>query len=708
MIPGITRHGHIGMNSNNLFDYPSWLILLCLFCGLVYSALLYYKNTKAGFALYLKRILAVFRFLVVSVLAFLLLAPLVQKRSEHVEEPLLIFLQDNSGSLLYAQDAAWYEEEYVPGLDGFMETASGFFDTRLYTFGEQFSRDGDIDFSERVTDMSDAFREVDRRYSNRNVGAIIVAGDGLYNRGVNPLYAASGLNHPLYTIAMGDTTVRRDLILKQVNHNQITYLGNHFPVEIVAEGLQCGGLTTNLTVRRDGEELYSERITLASDHHIETISFHLEADKPGMQQYHAALSPVEDEISVENNHRDFFIDVIDGRQQVLILANSPHPDVGAIRESLLNNDHYEADVFLKDDFSGSLEAYDLVILHQLPSRRHPLDDLFEQAGNADASLLFILGKQTSIDLFNRLPHGIGIERTGTSELIESLPVYNQGFVLFSMHESTRNLFDQVPPLYSPFASYSVPGNTHTMLTQKIGSVATTRPLVFFSGFGDRRTGVITGEGIWRWRLHSYLHNQHHQAFDDMMARMVQYLALQEDRRLFRVQAESLVDENENVLFEAELYNPSYELINDPEVHLVITNEEGIDFPYTMGRTSNAYRLDAGSFGSGTYQWSARVHAGGELLTDEGVFTVSALDLEGQRTIADHNLLFQLSENSGAEMYGPDQWDELMAGLLERDDISPRLYEHKEYVEIINLKVLFFIILLLLSTEWFIRKRSGGY
>ncbi len=696
------------MNSRIIFDYPVWLILLCLLCGLIYSALLYYSNTKAGFALYLKRILSVFRFLVVSVLTFLLLAPLVERRSEYVEEPLLVFLQDNSGSLLYAQDSAYYAEDYIPRLYDFLESASDVFDTRLYTFGERFSRDGDIDFSERVTNMSDAFREIDIRYSNRNVGAIIVAGDGLYNRGMNPLYAASGLNHPIYTIAMGDTTVHRDLILKRVNHNQITYLGNHFPVEIVAEGLQCEGLITSLTVSRDGEVLFTESITLTSDHHIETISFHLEADKPGMQQYHAALSPVEDEISLQNNHRDFFIDVIDGRQQVLILANSPHPDVGAIKESLLNNDHYEVDVFIKDGFSGSLDAYDLVILHQLPSRRHPLDDFLALADDASASLLFILGNQTNIELFNRLPHGIDIERTGAGELIESLPVYNHGFVLFSLHETTRNLFDHFPPLYSPFAGYSVPGDTHTMLTQKIGSVATTRPLLFFSGHGDRRAAVITGEGIWRWRLHTYLHNNNHQAFDDMMARMVQYLALQEDRRLFRVQTESLVDEHENILFEAELYNPSYELINDPEVQLMITNEEGIDFPYTMGRTSNAYRLDAGTFESGTYQWSARVHAGGELLTDEGMFTVSAPDLEGQRTIADHNLLYQLSQNTGAGMYGPDQWDELMAGLLARDDINPRLYEHKEYVEIINIKALFFMLLMLLTAEWFIRKRSGSY
>ncbi len=695
------------MNVNIVFDYPAWLILLCLLCGMAYSGILYYKSRKADFPLATKRVLAIFRFITISTLALLLLSPLVERKSQYVEEPLLIFVQDNSASLLFTHDTAYYRDDYLPGLYGFIERMSHTADPRLYTFGERFSRAETIDFSERMTNMSEVFHELDMRYSNRNIGAVVIAGDGLYNRGTNPLYAAARVNYPVYTIAMGDTFPRRDLILIRVNHNEITYLGNRFPVEIDIEALQSEGMTSRLSVSHDGDELFGKNITFASGHHVETISLHLDADEPGMQKYRASLAPLEGEVSLDNNHQDFFIDVIDGRQRVLILANSPHPDVGAIRESLVQNDHFETDVFLMDEFKESAADYDLLVLHQLPSAKHPSPVILDQAAEESIPILFVLGKQTDLVAFNRLAHGLDIQAR-SDELEETLPGYNQAFALFSMQETTRSLLEYLPPLYSPFGTYSIPGGAHVMLYQKIGQEMTGRPLIVFSELAERRAGVITGEGLWRWRLHAFMRHASHHAFDDMISRMVQYLALKEDRRLFRVQSDQLVYENEAVLFEAELYNPSYELINEPEIQLEIVNEEGLSFPYVMGHTANAYRLDAGIFEPGAYTWEAHVHTRGERLSDRGIFNVSPLDLEGLRTTADHGLLFQMAENSGAGMFYPDQWEALQADILSREDINPRMYAQKDFAELINIKAIFFITLLLLTLEWLIRKRSGSY
>ena len=695
------------MNINFLFDYPSWLILVCVLTGLIYAALLYFRNRQAPFGPMVTRVLALIRFVTVTFLALLLLAPFVERVMRDVEDPIVIFLQDNSSSLLFAEDSVFYYGDYIPRLGEFMEVMSEKHQPVLYTFGEEFREDGEIDFSERVTNMSEPFRELESRYSNRNIGAVIMAGDGLYNRGINPVYAAAGLPYPVYTLALGDTLPGRDVILKAINHNQVTYLGNAFPVEVEAEAFESEGLTSDLTISRDGEELYSERIVFSSNHHTETISLHLEADQGGMQEYQASLSPVEDEVSVDNNHQSFFIDVIDGRQQVLILTAAPHPDAGALKESLNQNEHYEVSVILAEDFDGSAEAYDLVIMHQLPAVRQPATGILEDIAEAGAPVLFIVGAHTDLEAFNRLDHGLQINPR-SADMSESHPVYNHGFPLFSTGENSVRLINQLPPLHTPFAEYQVPATSHVMLYQRIGQVETEEPLLIFSESAERRFGVITGEGVWRWRLHAFMRQGTHQAFDEMLTSAVQYLALQEDRSLFRVSAPALVDENEPARFDAELYNPSYELVNEPEVQLVITSGEGVDFPYTMGRTSNAYSLNAGTFEPGTYNWEARVSRGGETYIEEGVFSVSALDLEGLRTVADHHLLYNLAESTGGRMFFPGEWDEMASHIIDRDDISPRMYSHREFTQVIDLKWLFFVLLILMSTEWFVRKRSGSY
>lgn len=695
------------MNVPVVFDYPFWLVLLCLLCGLTYSGILYYRNNKDSLHPAVQWMLAVFRFFSVSIIAFLLLAPLIERLINTVEKPYLVFLQDNTRSLVLASDSSYLFNEYLPEMNSFVASFPDDVQTRIYTFGEKVQPADTIDFSERVTNMSAIFSELDARYSNRNLGAVILAGDGIYNRGINPVYAAAMATYPVYTLALGDTVTRKDLILKNVRHNRMAYLGNLFPVEVEIEALKSRGLSSHLVITHRGEEVYREQVNFTSDHHTGTYSLHLEASEAGMQRFTAEILPIEDEVSLQNNARDFYVDVLDTRQNILIMAAYPHPDVAALKHALEANEQYEVESVLFRDFDGSAEAYDLMVLHQLPSVNFPARTFFEQAARENSSLLFIVGGKTDINAFNAMQSLLNLQPR-SPELVESLAEVNTGFLLFSIHEQAARMLGLMPPLYVPFANYRPSSEASVMLYQKIGQVVTEQPLVLFSSAGQSRTGIIAGEGLWRWRLNTLLRESHPGTFDDLISRIVNYLALREDRSLFRVEAPTLLFENEALVVEAELYNRSYELINEPEVHLFITNEEGVELPYVMGRTSNAYRLDAGNFPPGDYAWHARVNTGAEVLNEEGLFTVRRLDLENLQSIADHALLFQLAENSGGKLFYPGQWDELRDHILNRDDIKPRLYSHKQFIEIINIKALFFIILAFLSIEWFLRKRSGGY
>lgn len=691
---------------NPIHDYPSWFFLLCLATGLIYAGLLYYRNHREGFSRMSLWIFAALRFLAVSLLSFLLLAPLIERLSRHVEEPILIFVQDNSRSVVLHPDG-FDAAGYLQGKDRFLEALETKFQILEYTFGESFNPADSISFDEKLTDISEVFSGIGSGYSNRNIGAVVLASDGIVNRGVNPLFLGSGLTYPVYTMALGDTLPRRDLLVGRINHNRMTYLGNDFPVEVFVEARQAENLSSQLTITRDGETVFSRDLQFSDGLHQETILAELSADRPGMQRYRVNLATVAGEVTLVNNSRDFYIEVIDGRQQVLILAHAPHPDVGALKLSLEESENYEVTAMMFSEFEGGLQAYNLLVLHQLPGQNHRMDDFFERVAAADLPVLFVLGQQSDFRTFNSLGTGVNIQ-TRSDAFTETLPSLNPSFSLFGVPETTTGMLPNLPPLYSPFANYELAGGARVLLFQKIGQVVSDQPLAFFSGPAGPKTGVITGEGLWRWRLATYSRMGSHTAFDELIYRMVQYLSVREDRSRFRVRAEEFLFENEEVVVEAELYNPSFELVNEPEVSLVIVNGEGLRFPYQMGRTSKAYRLSAGRFPPGDYNHQATTSFGGETFTAEGKFTVSPLNLEGVQTIADHNLLYQLAEQSGGEMFYPDQWERLREHLLNRDDMNPVLYTRKTFDEMINLKGIFFVLLILLAAEWFMRKRGGSY
>jgi hypothetical protein len=690
-----------------LLNYPTWLILLCLAAGVGYAAILYYRNRNDGFGRSLTWLMASLRFLAVFFIAMLLLGPLMERLNRFVEEPLLIFVQDNSQSIADAAGRSFDLEAYLSEKERFLEKASGHFDVRHYSFGESFSPAGDFRFEERLTDMSDVFSSVESFYSNRNIGAVILASDGIYNRGLNPVNQTMALTFPVYTIAMGDTVPRRDLVVTRLRHNRFTYLGNVFPVEVFVEARQAAGLSSRLSVSRDGTILDSKVITFSSDHHQQTLLFELEADEPGMQRYLVSMEAVEEEISLENNSQSFYIEVIDGRQKVLLLSNAPHPDLGALKLALESQDNYEVTSSLAGDFDGAPEAYNLVILHQLPSASHRIRSVIDRLEAEQIPVLFIIGGQTDLDAYNNLQTGLAVLPRST-DLVEALPSLHNNFALFSLSESAMTTISSLPPLFSPFAQYEQAGGLSVLLYQRIGQVTTGQPLLAFSDSGSRKVATIAGEGLWRWRLHAYLRDSSHAAFDELISRMVQYLSVQEDKSLFRLSMPRLLYENDPVIMEAELYNRSYELVNEPEIQLTILNEDGVAFPYVMARTTNAYQLDAGSFPPGEYTYVAVTTLGAESFREEGRFSVSPLNQESLRTIADHNLLYQMAMNSDGMLVFPGEWDALEEHLLNRTDIRPVMYTRRTLDELINMKALFFVLLMLLSLEWFARKRSGSY
>jgi hypothetical protein len=189
---------------------------------------------------------------------------------------------------------------------------------------------------------------------------------------------------------------------------------------------------------------------------------------------------------------------------------------------------------------------------------------------------------------------------------------------------------------------------------------------------------------------------------------VQYLALSISKERFIVSYENLYSENENIIIRAEVYNESYELINSEDLEIEISDQNENKFNFIFDKTSKAYRLDAGLFPAGDYKFRATAEVSDEILTKEGKFSVLPVNIEAINSKANHQLLNQLAENNNGKMYFPQQISELQKDLENNNNIVPISHSEQKFIELINLKWIAFIILFLLSLEWFFRKYLGSY
>jgi hypothetical protein len=187
---------------------------------------------------------------------------------------------------------------------------------------------------------------------NRNIGALVLATDGLYNLGTDPQYEARNIKTNIYTIALGDTIPRRDLLLSNVNYNKTAFLGNDFEVEILAEAYQSAGENMHLTITEDGRQVHTQNISITSAAFKKVIPVKLNADKKGIRKFTISLAPVKNELSVQNNTETIYIDVLDARQKVLLLYDGPHPDLSVIKQAIESNKNFEVKTSLVSDVAS--------------------------------------------------------------------------------------------------------------------------------------------------------------------------------------------------------------------------------------------------------------------------------------------------------------------------------------------------------------------
>lgn len=692
--------------------FPTWYIALCVLLGLAVAAALYFRETNfRKQASWLPWLMGGLRFFSITLISMFLLSPLLKSLELETREPVVVIAQDVSESIqaAFSKDAA---TSYRNELNKLVRTLDESYDVQTLSFGSVPRNALDTAFTDKVTNISAAMQQIEDQYSGANLGAVVLATDGIFNEGSNPLYQADQLAVPVFSVALGDTTPQRDLVLKRAFYNRITYLEDKFSVELDFSARNLAGQQTQLVVYKmesgEARRIAEKTINIGQEDFFQTEEFILDADEPGVLRYRFVLQPLAGEVSRQNNSKEIFVDVLDARQRILILGASPHPDLTAIRQSIRTNKNYEVEVAYAESFQEAVADYDFVILHQLPSQKYRLTGLLNQLNENRIPRLFVLGSQTDFGQVNQVQSLLGISANArnTNEVQGRL---NPAFSLFNVADDLQSEFNAYPPLTAAFGEYNDSGNGQVLLYQRIRRIDTQYPLLIMGNENGTKTGVLTAEGIWKWRLFDFLQNQNHETFDGFFSRVVQYLGVKEDKRKFRVSmSDNIVDENEPVYFDAELYNNAYQLVNGPDVSMKVTDESGNTFEYIFNKTDKAYRLNAGSLPVGNYRYQAEVTFNGERLTASGPFSVRPIQLELYETTADHGLLRLLSDRTGGALFFPQEMEALGQRIQEFETIKPVIYQSSRTRSAINLRWLFLPLLLLLAVEWGLRRYFGAY
>ena len=697
------------------------LVIMALAIGLVYASLLYLFSKKYGRMLTV--LLFSLRTIVVATVVLLFINPYIKQKTYKIEQPIIVLAQDNSESIILTKDSVFYKKQYPRLIDSIANTLEKDYDLERIIFGStvisslsrnpfhQYPLNKDFSiplrssrndmFSEQYTNISNALNTISRQYYKKNVGAVILLSDGIVNQGVNPELNIESYPFPIYSVTLGDTVAYPSLAIKDVKYNKTVSANMLFPLRVTVNAQNYKGNDMNVIVKMDGNEVENVTVPVTSHRFSKTLDFNIDSGNEGTKQIDIIVSPVKtfsetSQLSQSISRRRIFITVSDKKYRVLCIAKAPHPDIAAIKSAL--DDHFEFNVTF-DDIVGANHylplQYDLVILHNTIVRANH---------NSPQPTLEIIGATTDFDAFNKTHDIVKIMRGAANTNLDVNGRFNNAFGLFTISSDITNELKSYPPLSLPHCEIAFNGRHDDALLMNVMDLETPNPLLTFSTDSDgNKHAFLFGTGCWRWKLYEYYHHKNNDGFNEIISKTVKYLLTEKDKELTVNHKDSYLN-TESITLTAELRNPSGELINDPDLHLVINNS----YDYVFSKGENNYNLNIGMLPEGIYNYRAHTSFGGVDYNATGTFTVESVGMEAQDLTADIERMRSLASQTGGKHYYITDIQQITQDLKHDSRITSVSREETRYDDLINLKWLLFSILGLITIEWLLRKIFGIY
>lgn len=665
----------------------------------------YYRNQ-----LILKELSRIMKWMLISIRAFalfilglLLFGIILESKDYKTEKPIFITLIDNSTSMLNYGDSNSVENYINEFNKKLAEKYSDRFDLKTITVGARIKEEA-FNLSDLRSDLNEGFDHIYNQFYNRNIGGICFISDGNYNTGKNPVYSAEKIPlTPIFAIGVGDTIVKRDHLIRNISVNDVAFLNNEFPIQVDVEARKLGKGESRVSLWQGGEKIAEKKINYENGAlDFVSTTFLVEAKSVGFKNYTIRLNEEKRESSYENNTRSFYVEVIDSRTKILLLSEAPHPDITAIRQVIDVSENMEADAVLMTDWDREISGYNLVIW-QSPKEFN--SSVIDKIKTQNLPVLYLLTPYTSSSEVNKI-NGDIIYPSGTrSDEVQGS--VNSGFQLFEVSDELQKAISLYPPLNAKFGSSSLKGG-RILVNQSIGGVVKQDPLIAFGSTDNKKSCVVFGEGLWRWRITNFARYGNHDSFNELIQKTLQYLTVKQNQEPLRINLPKRFNEVDDIIINAEFYNSSFEPIVTPDISLMITDSESKEHKYSFAKNDKDYVVSLGKLNKGEYKWKATTSFEGKTYMKDGVFVVENTSIESMSTHANHNLLQQIASKSNGKFLKLAQINSIFNEIDSRKDIGNISYEESSFKDLVDWKLLFVILILLLGVEWFLRRYNGSY
>lgn len=685
------------------WDKSVFYLLFCVVLPFLLTGIFYYRSQIVKEQMKTSKKLVFFlfllRFTTLFLILFLIGNPVVKRYYERVELPIVAVLFDNSSSVRYlGQDTSLIKSK-IADLRAFQNEE---FKLDIYGFDQVLVPADSIRFNGLKTNFTSAINEVELRYRNNNLSELIIVSDGIVNEGFKDLNNKF-LNLTISTVALGDSIAKKDIVLEGFYHNDVTYLGNFLQVKSSWFCQSLSGQKLRLELLLNDSVIKKKEFEIKRDQYYVEWDDQLMMDTEGVQKLAVKAYALPGEVTVVNNVKTAFVEVREKKQKIVLLYGVPHPDIKTFVSCYTDDSEYEVELVQFNQLKSAKIDADLLVIYDRPQGKREQQLVSELLESNRLNKLLFYPQSNEV----KISQTAGDELYSSNRVNETGAKLNLSFGAFQMDEQEYQWLKAAPPLLSPYGNYSFASSHQVLLKQVINGVETELPLVSFRDLEFCREGHLFAEGWWKWSFNSVkkTNGVENEVVKNFIKQLVRYLMAGDNHSPLELIVQDWSNAYEDLLIKANVYDESRKKVIDPEINLLLQDESGHQRSFTFLNEQNHSELRIPGLSAGNYVLEASTILNGKKVVKKKKLIVRNDDIESRQLIPDHDLLKKLAASHQGSFAYFDKTDELFNEITKKEKVQKSYFDYLSE-SLIHWKILFFIMVLMLGMEWFMRKYNG--
>ena len=663
-------------------------------------------------------------------------------------------LHDNGKELSRGEAAI----EMMYGENGLVNRLGERLKVHTFSFDSGFnliSNPGELVFTGSRTDINQGLQHAENALEEVPLSGIVLISDGGDNTGEDPVHMARLLNSkkiPVFAVGVGQKKIEKDLEITRLTASQSVLQDSIFDVSVTVRNQGYGEDDIELVIEQEDRIVSTQRFKVENGISTKRHTFELMPEKEGPLVYTVRIPEESDEIVTENNKQTFLVNNEKRRLNILYVEGYPRNEYKFIRRAVQDDKDLRIAAYLKTgpqkylrqgmDSPEELDKgypveeeelfrYEAIIIGDVPRGFFTTEQLAitkEFVSKRGGGLLMIGGKNGFSDGFIDTPIADLLPITLIRE--DKVPMQLRGspqskdhptgqkFTLRLTMEGERSpllrlkgetemnlrFWESMPQLQGinvtgPAKPGAVVLAVHPFLNYQNRSL----PVIAYERYGRGRTMAITTSSTWRWQMLMAHEDTSHERFWRQLLRWLAGSALH--RVEINLDRDSYVAGDE-VLVSVRISDRSFSPVNDATVWLKVTGPDN---------TIQDIRLAWSVKEEGVYRGAFNVHKNG--VYNLGVSSTSAsgaideadislfaggYNMEYTNPAMNAALLMKIAEESGGKFYTEGDISQLVNDIW----YLPQDYTVLIREDIWDSPIMFFLIVLFFSLEWFIRRRKG--